>query len=81
MGRTAAAVASGEVAALAHELLDDSVESGALVVQRLAGVADTLLAGAQSTEVLSSVGDNVGSIEAKKCGLISEQQQRNFVGF
>jgi len=42
------------------------VEGRALVVQRLAGLADTLLASAQSTEVLSSVGDNVGSAESKR---------------
>ena len=52
---TAGAVAAGEVSALAHELLDDSVEGGALVVQRLAGPSGSLLAGAQGTEVFGGL--------------------------
>ena len=51
-GLAASAVASSEVAALTHELRDDSVELGTLVVQRLAELADALLARAQSSEVL-----------------------------
>jgi len=44
----ASAVALGEVTALDHELLDDTVEVGALV-------AEALLAGSKGTEVLSSL--------------------------
>jgi len=44
---------------LDHELLDDAVESRALVGKRLASFANTLLAGTESTEVLSCLGDNV----------------------
>ena len=44
----ASAVALGEVTALNHELLDDTVEVGALV-------AVALLAGSKGTEVLSSL--------------------------
>jgi hypothetical protein len=44
----ASAVALGEVTALDHELLDDTVEVGALV-------AVALLAGSKGTEVLSSL--------------------------
>ena len=51
-GLAAGAVAAGEVAALAHELRDDAVEGGALEVERLARLADALLAGAERAEVL-----------------------------
>jgi len=46
------AVATGEVTTLRHELRDDTVELGA-------GVAEALLAGAQSTEVLGGRGDDL----------------------
>jgi len=45
-------VAAGEVTALQHELRDDAVEVGALVVEGLAGAAGALLARAESAEVL-----------------------------
>lgn len=48
-------VAAGEVTALKHELGDDTVEVGALVVEGLAGAAGTLLTGAESAEVLSGL--------------------------
>ena len=51
-GLATGAVAAGEVTALEHELGDDAVESGALV-------AEALLAGAESSEVLGRLGDNV----------------------
>ena len=44
----ASAVALGEVTALDHELLDNTVEVGALI-------AEALLAGSKGTEVLSSL--------------------------
>ena len=44
----AAAIAGGEVTALDHEVLDDTVESRAFI-------AEALLAGCQGTEVLSSL--------------------------
>jgi hypothetical protein len=50
---SAGAVVGCEVASLAHEVWDDAVEGAALV-------AEALLASAQGTEVLSSLGDNVG---------------------
>jgi hypothetical protein len=43
---------SGEVTTLEHEVLDDTVEGGALEVEGLAGLADTLLASAEGAEVL-----------------------------
>lgn len=55
----ARAVASSKVAALDHELLDDSVESATLVVQRLAVLAQALLARAQGAEVLGRLGDDI----------------------
>ena len=48
--RNLAYVATGEVTALEHEVGDDAVEGRALV-------AESLLAGAKSTEVLSGPGD------------------------
>jgi hypothetical protein len=48
-------VATGEVTTLEHELGDDAVEAGALVVEGLAGLAGALLAGAESAEVLGSL--------------------------
>ena len=46
------AVAAREVAALAHELRDNTVEGAALEVQGLARATHALLASAQSAEVL-----------------------------
>lgn len=51
-GLAAGAIATGEVTALKHELRDDTVEFGALV-------SKTLLASAESTEILSCLGDDV----------------------
>jgi hypothetical protein len=45
-------IAAGEVTTLKHELRDDTVEGRA-------SVSKALLAGAESTEVLGSLGDNV----------------------
>jgi hypothetical protein len=59
-GLAAGAVPAGEVAALAHELGDDAVEGGALVVERLPGLAHALLARAQRAEVLRGLGHLVG---------------------
>lgn len=50
-------VTTGEVTTLEHEIRDDAVERGALV-------AEALLAGAESTEVLSGLGhDGVVELE------------------
>jgi len=59
-GLATSAVAAGEVTTLAHELGDHTVEATALVVEGLAGGAGALLAGAESAEVLSGLGDGVG---------------------
>ena len=42
----------GEIAALAHEVLDDSVESAAFVMQRLTGFGHSFVTSAQSTKIL-----------------------------
>lgn len=55
----AGAVAGRKVTALDHELLDNAVEAGALVVQGNAALAEALLAGAQSAKVLSGLGYHV----------------------
>jgi len=52
-GLASGAVAGGEVTSLAHEVGDHTVEGGALE-------AEPLLAGAESTEVLGSLWDNIG---------------------
>jgi hypothetical protein len=57
-------VATGEVTTLEHELGDDTVELGA-------GVAEALLASAESAEVLSGLGDNIiveGEVDAAGAG-------------
>ena len=51
-GLSSGSVPGGEVASLTHEVGDDTVEAGALV-------AEALLSGAESTEVLGSLGDHV----------------------
>lgn len=51
------AVALGEVAALNHEVLDDTVESRSLV-------AEALFASGEGTEVLSGLGDSL-AVETK----------------
>ena len=53
-GLSASSVVVGEIATLAHEVGDDTVESRALVPV-------SLLAGAEGTEVFSGLGDNVVS--------------------
>lgn len=55
-GLATGAVSSGEVATLSHKARDDSVEAAALVVEGLAGLADALLASAESSEVLRGHG-------------------------
>jgi len=50
-GFTTRTVTGSEVTTLAHEFRNDAVESGALEVQRLAGLAHTLFTGAQGAEV------------------------------
>ena len=59
-GLAAGAVAAGEVASLAHEARDDAVERRPLVVQRLAGRAQALLARAEQPEVVGGAGHLVG---------------------
>lgn len=49
-------IASREVTALYHEVLDHSVEFGSFVAERATSLADTLLTCAESTEIGSSLG-------------------------
>lgn len=46
---------------LAHELRDDAVKRAALVVELLSGLADSLLSGAEGTEVLGSLGNDISA--------------------
>jgi hypothetical protein len=48
-------VAAGEVTTLKHKLGDDTVERRALVVERLARAAGTLLTSAEGAEVFCSL--------------------------
>ena len=79
-GLTAGAVPRGEVAALAHELGDDAVELGALVVQGLAGLADALLTSAKRPEVLRAlrgdVREELWAVTQEVCG--AEESVRDF---
>ena len=71
-GLAASAIARGEVTALDHELLDDAVEDGPLVVQRLARLADAFLAGAEGSEVLGRLGhDIVVQLECDAAGRLA----------
>jgi hypothetical protein len=56
---TASTVASSEVTTLDHKRLDDTVETRALVVERLAILSLALLAGTQCAEVLCGLGNDV----------------------
>ena len=56
---SASSIASREITTLDHKLLDDSVESGAFIGERFSGFAFTLLAGAESSEVLGGLGNDV----------------------
>lgn len=61
-------VATGEVTTLEHELGDDTVELGA-------SIAVALLAGAESAEVLSGLGDDVvKELEVDAAGLVCRQR-------
>lgn len=68
-------VATGEVTTLEHELGDHTVELGA-------GVAEALLAGAKSAEVLSSLGDSLiveGEVDAAGAGCERDLSARAFL--
>jgi hypothetical protein len=56
---SASSIASREITTLDHELLDDSVEDGAFVREKLSGFAFAFLACAESSEVLGSLGDDI----------------------
>ena len=63
-GLSTTAISGGEVTALKHEVGDDTVENGSLVVKGLAALANTLLASAKSTEVLCGLG-NSSTVQAE----------------
>jgi hypothetical protein len=62
---TTGSVASSEVTTLDHERLDDTVETRALVVERLAILSLALLTGTQCAEVLCRLGDDVVVLKLK----------------
>lgn len=53
------AIALREVTTLDHEALDNAVKARAFVVERLASLADTLLAGAQRAKVLGRLRNDI----------------------
>ena len=70
-GLAAGAVTVGKITALDHELLDNPVENGALVVQRLSGLGVAFLAGAEGTEILGGLWDDiVVELENNTAGLV-----------
>lgn len=60
-GLSSSTITPGEITSLAHEVRDNTVESTSLEVEGLARAARALLTGAESTEVLSGLGDNVST--------------------
>ena len=70
-GLAASAIALSKVSTLDHELLDDSVEDGALVVQRLSSLAYALVSGTEGAEVLGRLGyDIVEQLEGDASGIL-----------
>jgi hypothetical protein len=64
-------VATGEVTALKHEIRDDAVE----LVELGVGVTETLLACAESAEVLDRLGDDIVvefEVDASSAGCLIE---------
>lgn len=55
----ACSIARSEITTLDHELLDDTVETAALVTEWFAGLALPLLAGAEGAEVVCGLGDYI----------------------
>ena len=58
-GLTTGTITVREITTLTHELRNDTVERGTLVVQRLAELADALLTRTQRSKVLGSLGRHV----------------------
>ena len=56
---SARSISSREITTLDHELLDDSVKDGTFVRERLSGFAFTFLAGAEGSEVLGCLRDDI----------------------
>ena len=71
-GLTTGTVSDGEVTTLGHESRDDSVPDTSLEVEGLSRFTDTLLTGAESSEVIGGLGgvgsefhfDSAGSLSA-----------------
>lgn len=58
-GLTASSVASREVSTLAHEVRDDPMEFASFEMEWLSLLSHSLLSGAESSEVLSSPGNDI----------------------
>ena len=54
-GLTSSSVSGSEVSSLDHEVGDNTMEDGALVVKRLSRLSNSLLSSAKSTEILHSL--------------------------
>ena len=65
-----------DITTLEHEVGDDSVENGVLVVKSNSLSSDTLFTSAQASEVLSSLGNNIIEklhLTVRKCQLLRKQ--------
>lgn len=58
-GLSSGSVAGRKVTTLNHELLDDTMENGTLIVKRLSSATNALLACAKSAEVFDRLGDKI----------------------
>ena len=58
-GFSSSSVSKSEVSSLSHELRDDSVEGGVFVVEGLSRLSYTLLSGTESSEILSSLRNDI----------------------
>src|SRR5438046_149272 len=59
-GLASSPVTSGKIATLTHKAGYDAMEHAAFVMQRLAGFAHALFAGAKGAEVLGRLGASIG---------------------
>ena len=60
-GLTSGSISSSNITALNHKMRNDAMENRSLVMQRHSALSDSLLSGAQATEILCSFGNYVSA--------------------